>query len=359
MSGDGNAGASSHPDKRPDPHPDRHPDRHSSAVATAGWKTGSRDVSAIRALLARATAVDGVQALSGHVMAALGGGTANYLPVPTTDRPPGESARSGDPADSNNPVHSVDPERRGAPVLSAVAVAVGADPAEVVVDPRARRAGLGTRLVQAALTRQGGVWAYGDLPAAVAVAGRLRLTRTRELLQLRRALAGVDDPSGDTDLPADIRIRTFVTDQDEEQFLAVNARAFAWHPEQGRLDLAGLRAEMAEPWFDPAGFFLAVRGDRVVGFHWTKVHLQDPTPGPGATGGSVGEVYVLGVDPDAHVRGLGTPLTEAGLAYLREQGLSTVLLYVEGDNAPALRLYQRFGFRTAVTNVVYRPTTIS
>ena len=38
----------------------------------------------------------------------------------------------------------------------------------------------------------------------------------------------------------------------------MNARAFAWHPEQGRLDRAGLALEMAQHWFDPAGFFLAV-----------------------------------------------------------------------------------------------------
>ncbi len=80
-----------------------------------------------------------------------------------------------------------------------------------------------------------------------------------------------------------MRLRTFVPGQDEEAFLAVNARAFAWHPEQGRLDLAGLRGEMAQEWFDPAGFFLAVTtGDgpeQVLGFHWTKVHPTDPNPG--------------------------------------------------------------------------------
>ena len=122
-----------------------------------------------------------------------------------------------------------------------------------------------------------------------------------------------------------MRLRTFVPGQDEEAFLAVNARAFAWHPEQGRLDLAGLRGEMAQDWFDPAGFFLAVTTgttapEQVLGFHWTKVHPTDPNPGlpnPGQSdpvqpdpgrdeaAGPIGEIYVLGVDPEAGIRGLG------------------------------------------------------
>ena len=95
-----------------------------------------------------------------------------------------------------------------------------------------------------------------------------------------------------------------------------------------------------------------------MGFHWTKIHQRDPSPGSAAARGPIGEVYVLGVDPDAGLRGLGGPLTAAGLDYLAARGLDTVMLYVEGDNDRAIRLYERFGFRTAVTNAVYaRPAS--
>ena len=152
--------------------------------------------------------------------------------------------------------------------------------------------------------------------------------------------------------------------QDEAAFLGVNARAFAWHPEQGRLDLAGLQAEMAQDWFDPAGFFLAVTDrppasgrptgpDRVVGFHWTKIHPADSNPGPDGSAGPIGEVYVLGVDPAAGVRGLGTPLTAVGLDYLAGTGPGHRDAVRRGRQRPRRRLYERFGFSTFLTNVVY------
>ena len=91
----------------------------------------------------------------------------------------------------------------------------------------------------------------------------------------------------------------------------------------------------------------------VLGFHWTKIHHDDPTPGPEGPSTPLGEVYVIGVDPAAGIRGLGAPLTTAGLDHLRTRGVRTVMLYVEGDNDRALRLYERFGFRVHVTNTVY------
>jgi mycothiol synthase len=280
-------------------------------------------VAAVHALADLAEAADGVAPLSGHILEALGTGQDEYI-----------LASLG-------------------PVLIGVAVAHGNDPAELVVSPEHRREGLGTELLHTSIARSGAVWAHGDLPAAQSLAGRTGLIKTRELLQLRRPLTQgwAADQLAQASLPPGVRLRGFIPGRDEEQFLGVNARAFQWHPEQGRLDLDGLRAEMAQPWFDPAGFFLAVDDqDIVLGFHWTKVHSDGPAP--------LGEVYVLGVDPLAVVggvpaRGLGEPLLAAGLAHLENAGLEVALLYVEADNVRALKLYRRLGFQTFAADVVY------
>src|SRR5690606_22665961 len=125
-------------------------------------------------------------------------------------------------------------------------------------------------------------WAHGDHPAARALAASYGFALTRELLLLRRPAAALE-PSSRTEPGAGgdgIVFRTF-RPGDEEACLALTAPASAAHPEPGDLDLAGLRARMAEPWFDPAGFFLAERDGRLLGFHWTKVHADGAFPGAG------------------------------------------------------------------------------
>jgi mycothiol synthase len=289
----------------------------------SGFRTDPPPVDDLATLVAACVDADGVSPFGGHVLESVGlDGGLRYL-------------TAGD---------------AGAPV--AVAVLPASDPAELAVTPSARGRGLGDRLLQAVLDAGSAVWAHGDLPAARALATRHGLRVIRELVQMRRPAA---DPTPAPELPGGVRLRTFVPGADDAAFLAVNARAFSWHPEQGRLDQAGLDREIAQDWFDPAGFFLAVDADdRLLGYHWTKVHPTDPTPADRTvTAGPLGEIYVLGVDPESPVRGLGTPLSLAGLDHLRARGPAQVMLYVEGDNTRALRLYERLGFTRFLTDIVY------
>jgi mycothiol synthase len=208
---------------------------------------------------------------------------------------------------------------------------------EVVVAPDARRRGLGRALLTELLTLTDRVWAHGDLPAAQALAAATGLVRGRELLRLRRPSS---DPLPEVTWPAGITVRAFEPGRDEPAWLALNASAFADHPEQGRWTAADLAAREAEPWFDPAGLFLACRGDQVVGFHWTKVD------------GGEGEVYVVGVDPAEAGGGLGRALTVHGLRHLAH-AVEEVLLYVDGDNVRARGMYERLGFRHDRLDVTY------
>ncbi len=158
----------------------------------------------------------------------------------------------------------------------------------------------------------------------------------RDLWQLRCRLPA--EPSG-------LATRAFSID-DLDEFVAVNNRAFHWHPEQGGLTAADVRDRMAEPWFDADGFRLHHRDGRLAGFCWTKVHSDHDPP--------LGEIYVIALDPDFSGRGLGGPMTLAGLEWLSEHGLDTGMLYVESDNHPANAVYRRIGFEHHHTDRAYR-----
>ncbi|WP_293783459.1 mycothiol synthase [uncultured Aeromicrobium sp.] len=217
------------------------------------------------------------------------------------------------------------------------ALAVVDSPVELVVHPRHRRQGHGgavlDRLIAAGERK---FWSHGDLPAARALAVSRGLVVSRTLLVLRLALATAPD----VPRPPGVTLRSF-EEGDVDAIIDVNARAFACHPEQGAMDRADFDRRRAQEWFDPAGLFVAERDGRIVGFHWTKVE------------NGLGEVYVVGVDPDAHGGGLGTALTARGLRHLWDEGVRTVDLYVEGDNLPALAVYRRLGFREHARDVLW------
>ncbi|MER7666052.1 MULTISPECIES: mycothiol synthase [unclassified Streptomyces] len=222
---------------------------------------------------------------------------------------------------------------------------VEAPAAELVVHPRHRGRGHGRALGSALLGASGKrlrVWAHGGKSAARHLAQVLGLSLFRELRQLRRPLSPLDIP--EPVFPAGVTVRTFVPGQDDAAWLAVNAAAFAHHPEQGSLTQRDLDDRKNEPWFDPKGFFLAERDGEIIGFHWTKVHAEE----------HLGEVYVVGIRPDAQGGGLGKALTAIGLRHLAAQQMPTAMLYVDADNPAALAVYERLGFVTHEVDLMYR-----
>jgi mycothiol synthase len=225
---------------------------------------------------------------------------------------------------------------------------------EIAVHPSYRNQGVADRLLGALKEVRGfdglKAWSHGNHEAAADLAARYGYAPVRELWKMRMTTAGVDLP--DAGLPDGVTIRAFVPGRDEDAWLAANRAAFAHHPEQGNLTRADLDARMAEDWFDPAGFFLAEdREGRLLGYHWTKVH---PRHGEHP---AIGEVYVVGVAPEAQGLGLGKALTIAGIKHLRDAGLNGVMLYVDADNTAAVALYRRLGFTRWDMDVMYGPVT--
>ncbi|MBA2624945.1 MAG: mycothiol synthase [Acidimicrobiia bacterium] len=209
---------------------------------------------------------------------------------------------------------------------------------DLVVDPHHRydAGAIGPELLEGALglvRGEGGghvhLWVHQPTAGHDAIAEAVGLHRGRDLLQLRLELPVEHEP-------LDLAVRAFRPGADEEAWLEVNNRAFAWHPEQGGWDLDALCEREAESWFDPEGFLLHERDGRLAGFCWTKVHADHDPP--------LGEIYVIAVDPDFVGHGLGRSLVLAGLDSLSERGLRTAMLYVDAANAPACGLYDALGF---------------
>ncbi|GAB4099382.1 mycothiol synthase [Sinomonas halotolerans] len=257
-------------------------------------------------------------------------------------------------------VHALD-DTSGSPApedlagFAAIAFAPdGTGVAELAVHPNYRNQGVGARIVEALRDLRGGTgfaglkaWSHGNHEAAAELAAAYGFVPERHLWKMV-LIRHPHEEAGP--LPAGVRLREFRPGHDEDAWLAANSAAFAQHPEQGALRRSDLEARMAEDWFDPAGFFLAVDDDdRILGFHWTKVH---PAHGEHR---AIGEVYAVGVVPEAQGRGLGRALTLHGIDYLHGRGLGTVMLYTDADNRAAVALYRRLGFTLWDQDILYAP----
>ncbi len=201
--------------------------------------------------------------------------------------------------------------------------------AELAVAPGRRGAGFGRQLVDAVLAEAAEAeadpavefWAHGGHPAARHLADAYGAELVRELRQMRRPV-GVGTATEPV-LPEGVTIRTFRPGRDNAEWLGLNALAFAHHPEQGAWTTQDLADRLGA---------------------WTKVHPD-----------GLGEVYVVGVDPAEQGNGLGRALTAIGLRHLAEdRKLETVLLYVDADNAAAVRVYEKLGFTIHEVDLMYR-----
>ena len=217
---------------------------------------------------------------------------------------------------------------------------------EIVVDPTARDdldALLGQLLATAerSVRDAGGTtltWlVHGPTVAHEIAATAAGMALTRQLHQMRRSL-----PTG---IAYELVTRPFDPERDIHQWLLVNARAFAWNPEQGTWTAANFRSRMDEPWFDEEGFLVHEREGRMAGFCWTKIH--------DSTSPRLGEIYVIAVDPDFHGLGLGRSLTLAGLDSLASRGIGVGMLFVDAANAAAISLYDKLGFAVHRTDSMF------
>lgn len=87
---------------------------------------------------------------------------------------------------------------------------------------------------------------------------------------------------------------------------------------------------------DGVSTWVAVEGDAVIGFVGVRIHPED----------SMGEIYIIAVDPDHQRRGVARALMEQGFAHCRDAGMSMVMVETGGDpgHAPSRATYEAAGF---------------
>ena len=194
--------------------------------------------------------------------------------------------------------------------------------------------------------RTASIWVHGTNAERQTHLESMGFTSNRTLLQMSAPL-----PNQTTDVVT----RAF-TENDIDEFVDVNNRAFSWHPEQSGLTADAVRNDMGQPWFDPEGFRLHHIDGKLAAFCWTKRHYDSGTSGTSEDSGEahVGEIYVIAVDPPFHGRGLGKALTLAGLEHLSSLGITNSMLYVESDNTAAVATYEKLGFTVSRTDTLWR-----
>ena len=82
--------------------------------------------------------------------------------------------------------------------------------------------------------------------------------------------------------------------------------------------------------------WVAIDAGSTVGFVAVKLHSDD----------SMGEIYMVAVDPDFQGQGIGSTLIEFALDWMKKAGMSIAMVDTGGDpgHAPARHTYEKAGF---------------
>jgi mycothiol synthase len=226
---------------------------------------------------------------------------------------------------------------------------------ELVIHPDHRRSGIGTELLKSAIEICGQkmrLWSHGDLTAARQLAQSNNFIKMRTVIQMSKDLTQISP------IDCDYQIRSFLPDLDNQAWLSLNNQAFAHHPEQGNWSEADLSIRVNEDWFDEKGFFVAQDKDQLIGFCWTKIHgghsHSHETDSDHHDHEPIGEIYVMAVSEEYEGRSIGKALIITGLNYLKYQGLTSAMLYVDEENKKAVNLYKSLGFVESGKDVMYK-----
>jgi len=247
---------------------------------------------------------------------------------------------------------------------------VGEGELDLVVRPSARGKGLGRTMLQHLLLGAGPeselrAWSHGENPAATALLTASGFSPVRELLRLSLDQARIDSAIADArPMPDGFAVVAFdpTHSQHADDWVRVNARAFASHPEQGAMTRTDFDSLAAEPWFLAEDLRLAyvtepVGAAPLAGFAWVKTVAEDAAkPSSEAADNQKHvetELYALGVDPDFAGVGLGAALLGETLRQMKSHHPPRITLYVDGDNENAVALYLRAGFEVEQRSLQY------
>ena len=220
---------------------------------------------------------------------------------------------------------------------------------EIVVHPECRRSGIGRTLIKRAIEHAESqeaarfdLWAYNDSAASRAIADDFALKATRRLLHMHRH----PGPPPMVASPEGVSLRAFRPGEDDETWLRLNNSIFAEHPENGTWTMDDLQARTSQDWFRASDMLVLEVDGEPGGSCWVKVDARGDE-------GFVGEIYIIGVAPKYHGRGLGRYLLGEGLRHLSERGVNAVAVYVDQSNERGVALYWSFEFHHHHVDVLY------